>query len=528
MKSVPEILHLTALELSHHLGCGKITATRLMAETLDRIDDINPSVRAIVALRDRKRLMEEAYAADLELKNYIDGKSTDEKNFEKRWLLGIPIAIKDISHAKGFPTTMGGCTLYGEELLPNGHDAANSMNSTDAEQDGKYHVFGKWKYKSQTEDDPYVKRLRDAAPELAMGCHSYNSLHGTTLNPANPSLSSGGSSGGAAAALASYMLCVSDGSDMMGSLRNPAGWNRLYSLRPTAGWMEDDVGASTQLLHEESEVLELPYPISTPGPMARCPEDVAMFLQTMLPGGKSKLNATLINNQSNEELDKLIKTIKLGWLGDFGGSFLYDHGILSHCKSSLEKFQCIGGACVESISDAPFSSGKLWDAWMAFRSRRILMSIHECIGGIEEDIPERLKASNVKPEAVWECESALGVTSQQLQQATKVVEEWSSCIDELFQTYDYLVLPSSQVYPFDASLDWPKSIAGKSMDTYHRWMEVMVPVTLLGVPCVTIPAGGETNGLHNIGLQIFGPKDADAGLLSLARWYHLNINMNTN
>ncbi len=162
MKSVPEILHLTALELSHHLGCGKITATRLMAETLDRIDDINPSVRAIVALRDRKRLMEEAYAADLELKNYIDGKSTDEKNFEKRWLLGIPIAIKDISHAKGFPTTMGGCTLYGEELLPNGHDAANSMNSTDAEQDGKYHVFGIWKYKSQTEDDPYVKRLRDA------------------------------------------------------------------------------------------------------------------------------------------------------------------------------------------------------------------------------------------------------------------------------------------------------------------------------------------------------------------------------
>jgi len=220
--------------------------------------------------------------------------------------------------------------------------------------------------------------------------------------------------------------------------------------------------------------------------------------------------------------------LKLGWLGDFGGSYLCEDGIVTHCKYSLDKFQFIGGACVESISDAPFSSEKLWDAWMAIRSRRILESILECIGGSEGDIPERLKARNVKPEAVWECENGLGVTSQQLQKAVKVVEAWACCVDELFQTYDYLVLPSSQVYPFDATLDWPKSVAGKSMDTYHRWMEVMVPVTLLGLPCVTIPAAIGKNGLHNIGLQIFGPKNADAGLLSLARWYHANIEIKMN
>mmetsp|Transcript_21749 Transcript_21749/g.45749 ORF Transcript_21749/g.45749 Transcript_21749/m.45749 type:complete len:260 (+) Transcript_21749:75-854(+) len=245
-------------------------------------------------------------------------------------------------------------------------------------------------------------------------------------------------------------------------------------------------------------------------------------------GRKIQADASLINNQNNEDLGKLFKTLKLGWLGDFGGSYLCEDGIVTHCKYSLDKFQFIGGACVESISDAPFSSEKLWDAWMAIRSRRILESILECIGGSEGDIPERLKARNVKPEAVWECENGLGVTSQQLQKAVKVVEAWACCVDELFQTYDYLVLPSSQVYPFDATLDWPKSVAGKSMDTYHRWMEVMVPVTLLGLPCVTIPAAIGKNGLHNIGLQFFGPKNADAGLLSLARWYHANIEIKMN
>lgn len=162
MKTVPEILHLTAVELSHRLGSGKITAIRLMEQTLDRIDAINPSIRAIVALRDRKHLMEEAKAADLELKNYIDGKSFEGNIFEKKWLLGIPIAIKDVSHAEGFPTTMGGCTLYGEEFRSNYLNTDGSNNAIDSTQDGKYHVFGKWKYENQKEDEPFVKRLRNA------------------------------------------------------------------------------------------------------------------------------------------------------------------------------------------------------------------------------------------------------------------------------------------------------------------------------------------------------------------------------
>mmetsp|Transcript_1480 Transcript_1480/g.3350 ORF Transcript_1480/g.3350 Transcript_1480/m.3350 type:complete len:530 (-) Transcript_1480:217-1806(-) len=522
MKIFPnEVLSVSAIELSRRLHSREITAVELLQTTLDRIDDVNPKLRAIIALRkDRENLLQEALEADFDL-DYAAA-NTDRRK-QVGWLRGIPLAIKDLFMAKGIPTTLGGCPLFGEQ-------------SEQGEDEGSY-KFGNWSFENEVEDEPYVGRLRDAgaiiigktnAPELGMGCHSYNTIHGTTLNPYNLSVTAGGSSGGAAAAIASKMLVFSDGSDMMGSLRNPAGWNNLYSIRPTAEWMSEN----TLSLANDGEgdgsaesIIELTYPISSVGPMARCPEDLAMFLGTLLPKEQTDFDASFVTEQSLDELTLLVKKSTIGWLADWGGSLPYENGVLSHCKRTLDIFGSLGGASVECIPDAPFPNEDLWDSWMTIRSHSILNSLRGKIGCDADEVVPTLKARCVKAEAIWECERGECLTRQQLERAVEKVNDWSVCADSLFQSYDFLALPSSQVYPFDASMNWPTSIAGKKMDTYHRWMNVMVPVTLLGAPCLTIPAGmGSTNGLP-MGIQIFAQKGKDAQLLQLARWYYRNSEM---
>lgn len=301
---------------------------------------------------------------------------------------------------------------------------------------------------------------------------------------------------------------------MMGSLRNPAGWNNLYSLRPTSEWMED-ANEDT-----EEEGIQLPYPISSVGPMARCPEDLAMFLETILPEEKTGFAASVVLEQSAEELDALVKTSTIGWLNDWGGALPFEDGVLAHSGDALKTFVDKGGASIKSFEEAPFSNDDLWNAWMTIRSHKIFNSLHERIGCGADDVLPTLKARGVKPEAIWECERGKSLTKEQLQYAVDKVRDWSLCTDELFKTHDFLALPSSQMYPFDASIEWPKSIAGVKMDTYHRWMNVMVPVTLLGVPCVTVPH--QQSSSLPMGLTIFSKKGNDSQLLQLARWYHQN------
>jgi len=174
-----------ALALRARMNAGEVTARDVMATTLARIDAVNGTVNAIVSLRDADALMAEAAAADA-------APNTG-------WLHGIPLAVKDLASAAGLPTSMGSPLFVGT--------MARS-------------------------DDIAIARLRAAGaivigktntPEFGLGSHSVNPVFGATRNPYNPGRSAGGSSGGAGVALATGMVAVADGSDMMGSLRNPAG-----------------------------------------------------------------------------------------------------------------------------------------------------------------------------------------------------------------------------------------------------------------------------------------------------------------
>ena len=267
----------------------------------------------------------------------------------------------------------------------------------------------------------------------------------------------------------------------------------------------------------------LPYPISTVGPIARNPEDLSMLLQTILPKRrKTDFDASKVIDKSKEDLNTLVNTSKIGWLADWGGSLPFEDGVLSHCRRSLEVLES-GGCSIEHISTAPFPNDELWEAWLVIRSNHIFTGLQESIGCETRQVIPTLTNRGVKREAIWECECGISQTPQDLKLAIQKVHDWSLCADDVFKTYDFLALPSSQVYPFDASIDWPKTINGKKMDTYHRWMEVMVPVTLLGTPCVTLPAI-KSYGLLPIGIQIFAKRGMDAKLLELARWYHENLN----
>ncbi|MEP5731983.1 MAG: amidase [Sulfitobacter sp.] len=459
-----ELLDQSALSLSSALEQGKISAVELMQLTLARIGQVNGDLNAIVLLRDADALMAEAQAAD-----------TAER---KGWLHGIPIAIKDIANAKGLKTTMGS-PIFADTVAMS--------------------------------DDLMIGRLRDAGaliigktntPEFGLGSHTYNPVHGITRNPYDKSKSCGGSSGGAAVALATGMLCVADGSDMMGSLRNPAGWNNVYGMRPTWGSVPFEP-AGDLFMHQ----------LSTSGPMARSPADLAALADTMTGSDKAlPLSRTL--SAAAPLLATRPKRQRIGYLGDWGGAFPFEPGIAEVSETALRQMEDMGHG-VENVPP-PFDVDAMWDSWITLRSFAVAAGSH-----LLYENPEH--RALLKPAAIWEIERGMKLSAMDVHRASLIRSDWYRRATELFDTYDMLVLPSAQSWPFDAEIDYPKEIAGVQMDTYHRWMQVVVPASLIGIPVVNIPAGFGRNGLP-AGLQMMGPRTSDARLLQFANEWHSTTN----
>src|SRR6056297_10512 len=267
-----DILRWEARAQAAAIAAGEVSAEALMQATLARIAEVNPRLNAVVSLQDEGVLLAEAKAAD---------NRTPEGP-----LHGLPIAIKDLADAKGLPTSHGSPSLAGQVAA---------------------------------RDSLHVARLRAAGaivigktntPEFGLGSHTYNPVHGVTCNPYDGARTCGGSSGGAAVALASGMLSIADGSDMMGSLRNPAGWCNVYGMRPTWG-----------LVPATPEGESFLHPISTNGPMARSPEDLALLLGIM---GGPEVRQPYGCAVPDLGLRGGAKGARIAWLGDWGGGFPYE------------------------------------------------------------------------------------------------------------------------------------------------------------------------------------------------------------
>ena len=445
--------------ISEALASGDLTAVALMQATLDRIAARNPELNAIVSLRDAEALMDDARAAD----------ATPRRG----WLHGMPVAVKDLANAAGLPTTMGSPAMR------------DNVAKT---------------------SDIMVRRMEDAGaivigktntPEFGLGSHTFNPVFGATRNAIMPGRTAGGSSGGAAAALAAGMIAVADGSDMMGSLRNPAGWNGVYGMRPTWGRVPSEPQGEMML-----------HPLSTNGPMARHPRDLALLLDTMA-GPDPRQPFGLDHGPTAPGIDADLAGRRIGWLGDWGGAWPVEEGVIAHCAAQVARFAELG--CVVEDVAPPFSATALWDSWTTLRSFAVAASL-----GPLYDRPATRDA--LKDTAIWEIERGRALTGAQVQRASLIRSDWFRAAARAFETWDALVLPTAQCWPFPIDWTWPREIAGQAMDSYHRWMEVVVPASLIGLPAVAVPLPLSEG--RPMGLQLMGRSRDDARLLQLAAGWH--------
>ena len=452
MTDLPE----TATEMCRAMAEGRLKPSELMEATLDRIDAVNPQVNAIVALRPRDELVAEARALD-----GVDATGP---------LFGLPVAVKDLQETKGLRTTMGS-PIYAD------------------------HVPDK--------DDMLPRRLRAAGaiiigktntPEMGLGSHTYNPVYGATRNPWNPSRTAGGSSGGAGVALATGMLPIADGSDMMGSLRNPAAWSGVYGLRPSFGLVPEDPDAD-KILHR----------ISTDGPLARHPADLTLLLDVLAapdplwPHHVTRLLAT-----------PGLEGKRIGWLADWGGAWPFEDGLLELCEDALARMEA-AGARVERLAP-PASRDEIWESWTTLRSLSIA-------AGNEADYSNPNARAQMKEALVWETERGLAMSGTDIRRASAARARLFTALAGLFEKYHALAIPTTQVWPFPVETVHPTRIAGVQMDSYHRWMECMVPASLTGLPALSVPVGFGPEGLP-AGMQLIGPLGGDDRLIALASAWH--------
>jgi amidase len=459
-----DILAMDAVPLAAAIRARTVSCVEVMTAYLDHIDAVNPKVNAIVALQDRPGLLAQARDRDAQL----------ARGEARGALHGLPHAVKDLQPLKSIRFTQGS---------PIFRDTVATIDSLP------------------------VERLREAGvifigktntPEFGLGSHTYNPVYGVTRNAYDQSRSAGGSSGGAAVALATRMLPLADGSDYGGSLRNPAGWNNVMGFRTSIG----RVPASAR---EDW----LPS-MGVPGPMARNAADLALLL-SVLAGfdHRAPLSMDSSSAQFRGDLKADMKGKRIAWVGDFGGFAPYEAGVLEVCRTALQTFESLGCVVEEAFPDYPLD--KVWGSFIRLRGWQQGGNLL----GLYRDPARR---ALLKPEAVFEVETGLRLSAFDVMTDSVVRTEWSQAVGRFLQRYDYLVMPTAQVFPFAAELTWPKEIAGQSMATYHEWMKAVCLVTMAGAPSLAVPAGFSATGLP-MGLQIVAPVHAEMACLQLAAAY---------
>ena len=458
-----DLVMMDAIDLSRAIHSRKVSCVEVMTACLDHIGRLNPKVNAIVSLQDREGLLRQAAERDSQLAR---GESIG-------WMHGFPHAVKDLAPTKGIRTTWGS-PLF--DTIP-------------------------------TVDAIFVEKLRKSgailigktnAPELGLGSQTYNPIFGITRNAYDQSKAAGGSSGGAAVALATRMLPVADGSDMMGSLRNPAAFNNVFGFRPSFGRVPsagEDVFLET---------------LSCSGPMGRSVNDVAMLLSVMA-GHDSRAPLSIDHDPAifTAPLKRDFKDTRIAWLGNFNGYLQIQPDVLRLCRESFKAFESIGCKVEEAQPD--YSPEKVWQCWLTLRH-------WSTAGELAVLYKDPAKRALMKPEVQWEIEGGLPLTGLEVSNASQARTQWYGSVHRLFEKYDFLLLPSAQVFPFDAELHWPQQINGVKMDTYHRWMEVVLTATLTGAPALNVPVGFNSDGLP-MGMQIIGKNHADLAVLQLGYAY---------
>ncbi|MGC0421790.1 amidase [Embleya sp. AB8] len=449
------ITHLDATDLATRIRRRELSSREVVRAHLDRIAEVNPTINAIVTL-DPEGALAAADAADTLL----------ARGGTPGPLHGLPIAFKDTHHTRGMRTTHGS-PLHADDIPDH--------------------------------DDPLVARIQAAGairigktnvPEFAAGSHTFNPVFGTTRNPYDPTRSAGGSSGGAAAALAAGLQPIADGSDMGGSLRNPASFCNVVGLRPTPGRIPlAPSGNSWETL-------------SVVGPMARTVADTALLLSAMAgPDRRDPIALETPGSAFAIPLERDLAGLRVAWAPDLGGTVPVEPEVLAVLERAIAVFTDLG--CRVEPDSPDFRT-----ADDTFRTLRA----HEFNLGLGDVLTSSRAA--LKPSLVWNIEEGRRLRSDDLARATVAHSRLYRAGIDFFDRYDVLLAPVSQVAAFDADLEYPRTVAGVAQHTYLDWMRSAYFVTLLGAPALSVPAGFTPEGLP-VGLQIVAAPRADLTVLQV-------------
>ena len=461
------IPNMSALALSKAIHNKQVSCREVMQAYLKQIETYNPASNAIVSLAPQDALLAQADERDAQLGR---GQSMG-------WMHGLPQAVKDLLDVQGFRTSHGSPLT---PLAPAGKDSlmAARMRAAGCIMIGKTNT-----------------------PEFGLGSHTFNEVFGATRNAWDPSKTAGGSSGGAAVALAQRMLPVADGSDFMGSLRNPAGWNHVFGMRPSQGRVPRPSLPDVFIAQ-----------LGTEGPMARSVSDMAMLLSTQAGyDARAPLSIQESGAAFAQSLDASMNGKRVGWLGNLNGYLPMEAGVLEVCQDALKVLETTG--CSVDTTLLGMQPEEIWDAWLVWRK-----ALAGASTGAYAHLPNWRE--KVKPEAQWEYDQSLDLTGTQLMKASAARTRYYQSMIDLFESFDVLAIPAAQVWPFDIKERWPQNIAGRSMDTYHRWMEVVIYPTFAGLPAISVPAGFNAQGLP-MGLQLIGKPKGDFELLQVAHAYEM-------
>jgi len=430
-----------------------------MAAHLAQIRTWNPHCNALVAQLPEEQCLALADAADTRV---AGAKALGP-------LHGLPWAFKDLEPASGFPWTRGS-TIFRQDVP--------SFDSVLVERLKKAGVLAIGKTNT---------------PEFGMGSHTYNRVYGTTFNPYDRHRSAGGSSGGAAAAVTTGMLPGADGSDLGGSLRNPASFNNIVGLRPSVGLVP---------------IAPSPLPLfgfAVKGPMARDVRDLAYLLAAMAGADPRDPSCYPSDPQIFAgNLERKWQATRLAWCPDLGGLPLDPQvrAVLQRQRQAFVDLGCIVEEAVPDLSgaDEVFLTLRAYRSWILLGP---LLAQHR---------------DALKPEALREIEDGARVSAAQLARAQLRHGQILEAMRIFQQTYPYLVCAVSQLPPFDAALPWPASVDGAAMEHYVAWMKSCYWITTTQCPAISVPAGFTPAGLP-VGLQIVGPYRDDFPLLQLAAAY---------
>ena len=455
MTADDDVCYRPATELAAMVRAREISARELLEVHLDRIERFNPSVNAVVTL-DPDGARAAADAADAAL---AAGDAVGP-------LHGLPVAHKD-THVTGGMRTTWGSPLHADTVPLRDELVVERLKTAGAIRVGKTNV-----------------------PEFAAGSHTFNPLFGATHNPYRHGLSAGGSSGGAAAALAAGFVPVAEGSDMGGSLRNPAAFCNVVGLRPTPG-----------------RVPTWPAPmgwsqLSVQGPMGRTVADVALQLSA-LAGPDRRVPIALDGDPRAlaSPLPERLDGLRVAWAPDLGGRVTVDPTIVSVLAGSVRVFEDVGATVDDDCPD-------LTGADEVFGTLRAWL-FESTFGEIARSTPEEVK------EAIrWNAEMGAKLTGPDLARAEVAHTKLYERMVAFFERYDVLLAPTTQVLPFPVEIEYPTEIAGVHQDNYLEWMRSCTVISATGCPALSVPGGFTHDGLP-VGLQVIGPPRADRRVLEV-------------